>query len=166
MSESTVKACLISAIFLGLLLDIVALRCREKARWIIYFEVFYMFLQGFVPYNFGGVARATQMFTLIIVFMAYSCDFLLNSLSIMVLFLVLRSMHHPLIYDLEITLGHISTAVLEGFLTFLICTHLGMNFTYIAKMKATISNLTEENLKLLNQMYEGLIVVSEDDRTL
>lgn len=134
MSESTVKACLILAVVLGFMLDIVALRCREQARWIIYFEMFYMFLQGFVPYNYGSVARATQMFTLILVFLAYSCDFLLNSLSIMVLFIILRSVNYPLIYNLEITPGHVSTAIWEGIVTFLICSHIGMNFTYIAKI--------------------------------
>ena len=158
--------CLILFTFLGLVLDIIALRYREKARWIIYFEIIYMIIQSFVPYNFGSVARSLQFFTIFLVYVGYSVDLKINSIFIIVLFFTLRVFNYPFMYNLERTPAYISTCVWECLILFFMCTNFSMNFTYLANLKVKISNLLEENLKLLNSMHEGLIVISKDDRTL
>ena len=41
-----------------------------------------------------------------------------------------------------------------------------MFVSYLAQIKGKMSHLIAENLKLLDKMHEGLIVVSESDRTI
>ena len=134
-SETYVRTCLILSAFLGLILDIVALRYREKANWIIYFEIGYMLIQSFVPYNFGSVGRVLQLFTVFLVFLGYSVDMTMNSIIVVVLFIILRVVNYPLMYNIERTPVYISTCVWECLLLFLMCTNFSMNFTYLANLK-------------------------------
>ena len=52
-NKNTVQAILISTIPIGILLDVVCYRYRHLSRWLIYYELVVIFLQGFVPFNFG-----------------------------------------------------------------------------------------------------------------
>ena len=49
---------------------------------------------------------------------------------------------------------------------FILLTTVAMLTTYIAQIRGKISYLVVENLKLLNKMHEGLVVVSETDMSL
>lgn len=57
-------------------------------------------------------------------------------------------------------------SLLDGIIIFIICSLISMFVSYLAYLKGKMSHLIAENLKLLDKMHEGLIVVSESDRTL
>ena len=49
---------------------------------------------------------------------------------------------------------------------FAIVSSMGMVITYIGQIRNKMSRLLKENLKLLDKMHEGLIVVSESGKSL
>lgn len=52
-TETTVKIINYAFIVIGVLLDIVIWRHRKYARIIPYLEIAVLFIQGFVPFNYG-----------------------------------------------------------------------------------------------------------------
>ena len=48
---------------------------------------------------------------------------------------------------------------------FISCAILSMFLTYIGQVRSKMRHLITENFKLLDKMHEGLLVVSEKDRT-
>jgi len=56
--------------------------------------------------------------------------------------------------------------LLSSIFLFGIASIAGMVVTYIAQIRGKMSQLLNENLNLLNKMHEGIVVVSEKDRSL
>jgi len=56
--------------------------------------------------------------------------------------------------------------LLNSIVLFGIVAIAGMVVTYIAQIRGKMSQLLNENLNLLNKMHEGIVVVSEKDRSL
>ena len=52
-SESIVKIAVVTMIVLGVLLDMLVWKAREFAYLILYYEMFGVLIQGFVPYDLG-----------------------------------------------------------------------------------------------------------------
>ena len=52
-SESIVKIAVVTMIVLGVLLDMLVWRARKFANLILYYEMFGVLIQGFVPYDLG-----------------------------------------------------------------------------------------------------------------
>lgn len=70
---------------------------------------------------------------------------------------------HKMILKEEYTFRDFSGAILQAISIFLIGTILGMCITYIAILKGRIVQLMAENVKLLDKMHEGLVVLQKED---
>ena len=60
----------------------------------------------------------------------------------------------------------ILASLVATLLLFMVNCMFGMLVTYVVQLKGKMSQLMIENLKLLDKMHEGLIVISEKDRRL
>ena len=69
----------------------------------------------------------------------------------------------PLIYNLDITVGFVLNNLAISLALFASLNLFCMLLTYIAHIKGKLVKLLNENLKLLDRMHEGLIVISEKE---
>ena len=69
----------------------------------------------------------------------------------------------PLIYNLDITVGFVLRNLAISLAFFATLNLFCMLLTYIAQIKGKLVQLLNENLKLLDRMHEGLIVISEKE---
>ena len=69
----------------------------------------------------------------------------------------------PLIYNLDITVGFVFNNLALTIGIFAVTNLFCMLLIYVARIKGKLVELLCENLKLLDRMHEGLIVISEKD---
>ena len=54
-SKGKVKTCMATMIVMSIFFDVIIWRRRNFARYIVYFELVFLFIHGFVPFNYGKV---------------------------------------------------------------------------------------------------------------
>ena len=64
------------------------------------------------------------------------------------------------------TFTYVGEKLLNTITVFVICMILSMLVRYIAQIRGKLNKLIIENTNLLDQMHEGLIVISEKERNL
>lgn len=165
-SELTIKAVIIGFIVLGVLLNIIACMYRKYAKYIIYYELLMALAQGFIPLNYGDVANITFFFFIIYNFLLYSCNMGPNIVASVIALPILIIFENPFVFSVEITLNKLMAKVFTCLFCFVSCTLLGMVLTYIAQINGKIIKLVAENQNLLDRMHEGLIVISQKDKSL
>ena len=69
----------------------------------------------------------------------------------------------PNMFDDEINIDFIGQRIIELLIITTVLCLFSMAVTYIAIIRGKNNQLIEENLKLLDKMHEGLIVVTEKD---
>ena len=69
----------------------------------------------------------------------------------------------PNMFDDEININFIGQRIIELLIIITVLCLFSMAVTYIAIIRGKNNQLIEENLKLLDKMHEGLIVVTEKD---
>ena len=69
----------------------------------------------------------------------------------------------PNMFDDEININFIGQRIIELLIITTVLCLFSMAVTYIAIIRGKNNQLIEENLKLLDKMHEGLIVVTEKD---
>ena len=69
----------------------------------------------------------------------------------------------PNMFDDEINIAFIGQRIIELLIIITVLCLFSMAVTYIAIIRGKNNQLIEENLKLLDKMHEGLIVVTEKD---
>ena len=69
----------------------------------------------------------------------------------------------PNMFDDEINIDFIGQRIIELLIIITVLCLFSMAVTYIAIIRGKNNQLIEENLKLLDKMHEGLIVVTEKD---
>lgn len=166
-SQSIIKAGIILLLILEIQVNILIWRKRRYAFLLLYFNMFHLLWVGFVPYDYGDLQSFTALVTYIGSYFAYACDFPPQIVVTSISYLILQLFQIPLVYNEELTFAVIAGKVWNAFTVFIVCTVvISMVVTYIAQLKGKMSKLMKENLNLLNKMNEGLIVVSEKDRSL
>lgn len=166
--ESYVKIAIIVLIPIGLTLDILALRWKKIANFIVYQEAVSTIAQAFVPHDYGNFDLLIILQTYIMVYLVSICKVGQSVIACVVSFALYVYVVYPLMYNLEA--GHWSFgrqfAVLSQLLT---CaaffTAFSMVITYIVTMRGRMNYLFFENSNLLNKMNEGLVVIDENDRS-
>ena len=63
-------------------------------------------------------------------------------------------------------MGFLASKILNSLFLFGITTVMSMTITYIAQIRSQINKLVIENSNLFNKMHEGLVVVSEKDKSI
>ena len=154
---------IIALIPLGVLLDLLVWRRRHLAGWLIYYESLSIFVQGFVPFNFGDFQGLILIMVMIMASLNVLCDtgpaIIVSSLSVF----IVESTCYSLVLKKGFSVGVLFGAIVNALACTLILTALCMMIVYIAKLKSHITILLEENISLLDKMHEGLIVVSKDE---
>ena len=69
----------------------------------------------------------------------------------------------PLLFNLEISVGFVLYNLVPTFIVFAILNVFGILVVYIAQIRGKLVQLLNENIKLLDRMHEGLMVISEKD---
>ena len=72
--ETPLKMIIIAMIVIGVVIDIVAWRCRTFAKWIIYYEAVSLSIQALVPFRFGDFESLITTFTLLFTFVLDACQ--------------------------------------------------------------------------------------------
>ena len=80
--------------------------------------------------------------------------------------MIMQFSQFPFLYNEEWSFSMIFGKMLNGLFCFAILTILSMIVTYIAMIRGRMSKLIVENLNLLDKMHEGLIVLSESDKSI
>ena len=153
-------------IILGLLLCIIVWKKRHYGGCLLYYWLAYMFLSGFVPYDYGSLANFVHFVTYLGQFIAYASDMPLNIITATLVYLVTQLWQGPILFNEELNFFGVLSKLFNVVSLLIFITVIGMLVTYIAHIKGKMNQLMVENLNLLDRMHEGLIVVSEKDRNL
>lgn len=81
-------------------------------------------------------------------------------------FMIIQIIPFPIVYNIGVDMSMILASLVATLLLFMVNCMFGMLVTYVVQLKGKMSQLMIENLKLLDKMHEGLIVISEKDRRL
>ena len=165
-SELTIKVCLGILCVIGVLLDIFIYKYRQYASVLLYYELISTSFHAFLPLNFGDMRGLYVLLTVSWQFILSCCDMGPNIIFATCTITFMQLVPHPLVYSEDITVGMVIGKLLNSFCLFGIASIAGMVVTYIAQIRGKMSQLLNENLNLLNKMHEGIVVVSEKDRSL
>ena len=165
-SELTVKVILGTLCVIGVLFDIIICKYRQYASILLYYELISTSCHAFLPLNFGD---QRSLYVLLIVtwqFILSCCHMGPNIIFATFTITFIQLVPHPLVYSEDIKVGLVIGKLLNSIVLFGIVAIAGMVVTYIAQIRGKMSQLLNENLNLLNKMHEGIVVVSEKDRSL
>ena len=72
----------------------------------------------------------------------------------------------PILTNEEWSIAMVFGKLFDTFYCFVVLTILSMLVTYNAMIRGKMSKLIVENLNLLDKMHEGLVVLSESDKSI
>ena len=75
---------------MGALLDIVIWRNRRYASIIPYFEIAGLFIQGFVPFNYGDFMGFFTTMTMVSLYASVCCELGPNLIAVTILYIILQ----------------------------------------------------------------------------
>ena len=162
-TQDVIKFSLVTMAILGLILDLVICRYNILAKWLIYFELINAILNSFMPLESGYMTWVLPAATAFSLHVGYSCEQRSSTIAITVFFTFITMMIHPILYNQTTTALAIANRIPLCFAVFIFSAIVGMTVTYIVRIQGRMRNLIIENLKLLDGMHEGLIVISEND---
>ena len=150
---------------IGVVLDIASLRRRSLARWIMPHELVYTIVYMMVPWDYGDFEIYFTAIYMILNFILMSSKMHVDVILACITLLCVLFGSQPWISTKEMTIvlavnKIINTIIMTGLLI-LIATMV----TYIAVLKGRLANLVHENIGLLDEMNEGLIVLSKEQLT-
>ena len=165
-TELPVKICICVMILLGAVLDIIVWKYRKYASMIIYYELIQQCIIAFLPLNWGDMANLTEALLTLQIFMQFSCNMGPNIIASTLALTFIQLCPQKIIFSENVDFLWIVGKLFNTLFIFVICCIAGMIVTYIAQIRGKMSLLMKENLNLLNKMHEGIIVVSEKDKSL
>ena len=100
-------------------------------------------------------------------FAIFSCSPGKDAILLSVCYLSTQLLITPKLYDnKELDFTSVCYTMSISILMFVALSALAMLLTYISKIRYKLNRLMVDNLKLLDQMHEGLIVLTQRDRVL
>lgn len=159
-SEATLRLLLKVIVIIGLLHAIVCIKWRKLANLILYYECFTRILVTFIP-NFGSYkytdTEYVTLFTVIFIFVY--CD---EGKQIITITLTLAwHLYFGLLvaYVKPFTVGIFVFYLAYIFAFITLVTLVGMIITHISTVNEKLHFTNQENVKLLNGMHEGLLIL-------
>ena len=153
-------------VVLGTVLDVIVWKQRRYANLLIYYELISLICHGFLPLNYGNVTAQFLLFAYLWIYLLTACDMGPNIIASTLSLTCLQLCPQPIIYNESFTIGLVTAKILNSAVFFVVATVLSMTITYIAQIRGKMNKLMLENLNLFNKMNEGLIVISEKDKSL
>ena len=122
---------MIVLIVLGVLTDIVVLKARKYAYLIFYFEMIWVIIHSFLPYNKGDTGRALSLLTLACMYFSYSCNLGKNMIAACVTKLIVTIFIWPIVLKNQDGVNQIIGKILDALILFGICLLFSLIVSYI-----------------------------------
>ena len=148
----------------SILLDISIYKWRWLSDWICFIEPVYQFLELCIPHNDNSVNDLRQYQDYFIISLAFytgSYSQIVFTTSMKVVFS--SFLQQSLIYEQEMTPGQIGIKILYSAATFLSSCIFAMVLTCMSSLYLRMEKLNGENMKLLDGMHEGLLILSKSN---
>jgi len=165
-TEEYVKALIIVLIPLGVILDLICWRRRNLSWMLFYYELVSTVVQGFVPFDQGDYQGLVLMLLLLSNFIAVASHVAPHMIWSLLTLLFIEFGPLMLVNKQELGVFMVITKLLNGAFGFVILNVLGMQLTYIVRIKSQLVELMAENMNLFDEMHEGLVVVTDKDHSL
>ena len=162
-TEDIVTAMMWIMIVLGVILDLLICKFSSLNKIIIYFELIMTIIYSMVPFEYGGVANIGNVLNTIMTAYAYSNHTRRNFVAVLLTTAIIQFNILPILYNIEINAIFFLVRFLDVFIVFIFCYFFRMFLVYIAILRGDKDQLMIENMKLIDKMHEGIIVVSEKD---
>lgn len=133
--EFIIKTVIISLIPFGIVLDLICYWRRDFARFIFYYELICLIVQGFVPIDRGDFGTFFLLMLLFYLGVVMSTTTRMNILAAVATFIVLEFGPIPIVHQQDWKLAMVLSKLLYLGLTFILLTFLGMMLTYIAQIR-------------------------------
>ena len=108
----------------------------------------------------------TLLILMVQTYITVACDSGPNTIACTLTMLIMQFSQFPFLHNEEWSFSMIFGKLFNAFFCFAILTILSMLVTYIAMIRGKMNKLIVENLNLLDKMHEGLIVLSESDKSI
>ena len=73
----------------GVILDILIYKKRHLAKWLCYYELTSILIQGFVPFNYGDFMNLTLLQSLLQIYITMACDIGPNAIACVATMLII-----------------------------------------------------------------------------
>ena len=147
---------------LGVILCTLTWKYRHLAKYLIYHGLIVLLIQAFVPQEVDSLTSEI-CFQTVLLYFCNACGTGTEIIAITTVCFILLMTQQPVLFNLEITVGFVLTNIASSLEVLAVFTLFGTLAVYIEKINAKLVQLLDENIKLLDKMHEGLIVISEKD---
>ena len=145
---------------IGVILDIACLRRRSLSRWILPYELVYYVPYMMCPWDFGDFETSIHFIYSCINFIVLSSKMNMDAPLAGVFMLVTQFGSMQWISSQHLTVTVAVGRVVNALFGTAIMVLLATIVTYIAVLRGNLANLMSENIKLLDKMNEGMMVLS------
>jgi len=129
--EQYLPVAMTTLIFLGVLLDLIVLRRRHFATWIVYYELLLIGLLTLIPYDYGSSRGAVTLFVMVLSFIAFANDPRPQIVAFTACTLVFLQVPPMLVYQREWSLARLFINIGVTFISFATFSVLSMLVIYI-----------------------------------
>lgn len=130
-TETAVKTTIIAIIALGCMLDLLIWKRRAYAKGLIYYELVFIIVISFVPFDYGQVVSPTMLFTFVMLHLGYSCDIVFNTFAVTIAHSLSSILIYPNIYNQDLTSKVILVKFWDSFMVFVSCFCISLAVTYV-----------------------------------
>ena len=138
---------------------------RKYAVFILPLEVLMVLVYQFTPRSSEVTAEFFMFQSALLTYFLVSCKPLMDAIILISAFLITHLIIIPrLYYDKQLTIFSICFKICLSMAMLALFSIYAMIATYISQIHHKMNMLMAENLNLLDQMNEGLIVISKQSR--
>ena len=114
----------------------------------------------------GNTRQILSLFYNCFVYVAFSSNLGVEIVAATVTKILIQFVTRPITEVGSLDLTEVIRGLLDVLVVFSVCTLFHAGITYIAMIRARLSELIFENLGLLDGMHEGIIVISGEDESI
>ena len=160
------KDVMVIAIHIVMMLYVVSCIFCIKFRWLAHYHVYYILITRvlfpFVPTaEYFGVHPFLHCVNAIVVYLAHYCGSVYNiyCITIVTLFEMVFGVH--IAYNREIGWKEALMVIVYAIITFFLMAAFGAVFDHVSQLYSRLDFINDENMKLLNGMHEGVLILSK-----
>ena len=161
--ESFIKTSIIILVVLGGVLDLLIICNMRLTKLIIFFELIMAIAKGFVPYDYGEVGYQLWVSYIALISLGFQCERRWSTICCIITQTFIVFIVLPKMYNDDIDAKFIGARIIDLLIVTVCIVLFNMMFTYVAIIRGKNNQLFDQNIKLLDKMHEGLIVVTEKD---
>ena len=151
----------ISLIVIGVMLHLICWRHKNLAWMILYFECIWQVVYNLVPTNLVFFSNTNRILNMAIILIMTGNNRVSDIFPCAISTVLQDALCKPLITLDGFTSEILTATVINLIGCIIICILNNMVLTYIARLLRRIAQLLEENLKLLDKIQEGVIIVTK-----